>query len=90
MNTDAASLTSSSAKEITDIDDPHWILWDNLARGLSYRIDGGVQSGSVVQEQKPTIDPKEGTPSPTAAHAPSSEIKRRRSLLPSTIGIPAD
>ncbi len=72
----------SVAEEITleqgipDVDDPGTgFLWDNLARrGLTYRIYGEFISAVWCKNERAN-SPKEGTPSPSSATCPISEIK---------------
>ena len=73
---------------IPDIDEPATgFLWDNLTRrGLTYRIYGEFIAAVWCQSQKPN-SPKEGTPSPSSATCPVSEIKKG-DPLPANVGHP--
>jgi len=68
---------------IPDVDDPATgFLWDNLARrGLTYRIYGEFIAAVWCKSEK-AKSPKEGTPSPSSATCPVSEIKKGESLPP--------
>ena len=76
-----------------DVDDPATgFLWDNLARrGLTYRIYGefiaAVWCKSQEAKSPKARSPKEGTPSPSAATCPASEIKQG-DPLPANVGNP--
>ena len=80
---------------IPDVDDPATgFLWDNLAKkGLTYRIYGEFIAAVWCKSENaksPTIkmgSPKEGTPSPSTATCPVSEIKKG-DPLPANIGNP--
>jgi DNA-binding beta-propeller fold protein YncE len=80
---------------IPDVDDPATgFLWDNLAKkGLTYRIYGEFIAAVWCKSEhakSPTIkmgSPKEGTPSPSTATCPVSEIKRG-DPLPANVGNP--
>jgi DNA-binding beta-propeller fold protein YncE len=73
---------------IPDVDDPGTgFLWDNLARkGLSYRIYGefiaAVWCKSENTKSPKMGSPKEGTPSPSSATCPVSEINKGEPLPP--------
>jgi DNA-binding beta-propeller fold protein YncE len=75
---------------IPDIDDPATgFLWDNLAqKGLTYRVYGEFIAAVWCKSEKaksPTTkmgSPKEGTPSPSSATCPVSEIKKGEPLPP--------
>ncbi|HXY77540.1 MAG TPA: hypothetical protein VEH47_01900 [Candidatus Acidoferrales bacterium] len=73
---------------IPDIDDPATgFLWDNLARrGLSYRIYGEFIAAVWCKNEK-VKSPKQGTPSPSSATCPVSEIKPG-DPLPPNVGNP--
>ncbi len=64
---------------IPDVDDPATgFLWDNLAKkGLTYRIYGEFIAAVWCKSER-AKSPKEGTPSPSSATCPVSEIKQRR------------
>jgi len=75
---------------IPDIDDPATgFLWDNLAtKGLTYRVYGEFiaavwcESENAKSPTKKMGSPKEGTPSPSSATCPVSEIKKGEPLPP--------
>ena len=75
---------------IPDVDDPGTgFLWDNLAKkGFTYRIYGEFiaavwcRSESAKSPTKKMGSPKEGTPSPSSATCPASEIKKGEPLPP--------
>ncbi len=73
---------------IPDVDDPATgFLWDNLARrGLTYRIYGEFIAVVWCKSEK-AKSPKEGTPSPSSATCPVSEIKKG-DPLPANVGNP--
>jgi DNA-binding beta-propeller fold protein YncE len=73
---------------IPDVDDPATgFLWDNLARrGLTYRIYGEFIAAVWCKSEK-AKSPKEGTPSPSSATCPVSEIKKG-DPLPANVGNP--
>jgi len=73
---------------IPDIDDPGTgFLWDNLARrGLTYRIYGEFIAAVWCKSEKAKSS-KEGTPSPSSATCPVSEIKKG-DPLPANVGNP--
>jgi len=76
---------------IPDVDDPGTgFLWDNLAKkGLTYRIYGefiaAVWCKSESAKSLKMGSPKEGTPSPSSATCPVSEIKKG-DPLPANVG----
>ncbi|MGO9404552.1 MAG: phosphoesterase [Terriglobales bacterium] len=78
---------------IPDIDDPGTgFLWDDLAKkGLTYRIYGefiaAVWCQSETAKSPKMGSPKEGTPSPSSAACPVSEI-RKGDPLPAKVGNP--
>ncbi len=78
---------------IPDVDDPGTgFLWDNLAKkGLTYRIYGefiaAVWCRSENAKSPAMGSPKEGTPAPSSATCPVSEIKKG-DPLPATVGNP--
>jgi DNA-binding beta-propeller fold protein YncE len=75
---------------IPDIDDPATgFLWDNLAKkGLTYRVYGEFIAAVWCKSENtksPTTkmgSPKKGTPSPSSATCPVSEIKKGEPLPP--------
>ncbi|MGA2965051.1 MAG: phosphoesterase [Terriglobales bacterium] len=71
---------------IPDIDDPATgFLWDNLARrGLTYRIYGEFIAAVWCKKEK-VESPKQGSPSPSSATCPVSEIKQG-DPLPANVG----
>jgi DNA-binding beta-propeller fold protein YncE len=73
---------------IPDVDDPATgFLWDNLARrGLTYRIYGEFIAAVWYKSEK-AKSLKEGTPSPSSATCPVSEIKKG-DPLPANVGNP--
>jgi DNA-binding beta-propeller fold protein YncE len=73
---------------IPDVDDPGTgFIWDNLAgRGLSYRIYGEFIAAVWCKSEK-AKSPKQGTPSPSSATCPVSEIKKG-DPLPANVGNP--
>jgi DNA-binding beta-propeller fold protein YncE len=73
---------------IPDVDDPATgFLWDNLAKkGLSYRIYGEFIAAVWCKSEK-AKSPKEGTPSPSTATCPASEINKGEPL-PANVGNP--
>jgi DNA-binding beta-propeller fold protein YncE len=73
---------------IPDVDDPATgFLWDNLARrGLTYRIYGEFIAAIWCKNAK-AMSPKEGTPSPSSASCPVTEIKKG-DPLPANVGNP--
>jgi len=78
---------------IPDVDDPGTgFLWDNLAKkGFTYRIYGefiaAVWCKSDNAKSPKMGSPKEGTPSPSSATCPVSEIKKG-DPLPTNVGNP--
>jgi DNA-binding beta-propeller fold protein YncE len=80
---------------IPDVDDPATgFLWDNLARkGLTYRIYGEFiaavwcKSENAKSSTTKMGSPKEGTPSPSTATCPASEINKGEPL-PANVGNP--
>jgi DNA-binding beta-propeller fold protein YncE len=68
---------------IPDIDDPGTgFIWDNLARrGLSYRIYGEFIAAVWCKNEK-VESPMQGTPSPSTASCPITEIKKGQPLPP--------
>jgi DNA-binding beta-propeller fold protein YncE len=73
---------------IPDVDDPATgFLWDNLAKkGLTYRIYGEFIAAVWCKSEK-AKSPKEGTPSPSSATCPVSEINKGEPL-PGNVGNP--
>jgi hypothetical protein len=73
---------------IPDVDDPATgFLWDNLARrGLTYRIYGEFIAAVWCKKEK-VASPKQGSPSPSSATCPVSEIKQG-DPLPANVGNP--
>jgi DNA-binding beta-propeller fold protein YncE len=73
---------------IPDIDDPGTgFLWDNLANhNLTYRIYGEFIAAVWCESEK-AKSPKQGTPSPSSASCPVSEIKKG-DPLPTNVGNP--
>src|SRR5271169_3954420 len=73
---------------IPDVDDPGTgFIWDNLARrALTYRIYGefiaAIWCKSDNAKSPKMGSPKEGTPSPSSATCPVSEIKKGEPLPP--------
>jgi DNA-binding beta-propeller fold protein YncE len=68
---------------IPDVDDPATgFLWDNLAKkGLTYRIYGEFIAAVWCKSER-AKSPKEGTPSPSSAACPVSEINKGEPLPP--------
>ena len=80
---------------IPDVDDPGTgFLWDNLAKkGLTYRIYGEFIAAVWCKSENAKVpamkmgSSKEGTPSPSSAACPVSEI-RKGDPLPANVGNP--